>query len=187
VRVNEHKRNWQKMKREKEKGLEADTISSLLACHAVEQDHKVLWDDVNILAKEPNTKRRKIHEADAMYLEEEAISQPSCELPALWNPILVREEKMEIVRERKPKIREQVGNTERSKKKGREMEEEPAEMERGKKARIQGQRTVARVRATEQSTSTISELFGDVRVDILSLMMGTAISVSEASLVFNLF
>jgi hypothetical protein len=29
------------------------------------------------------------------------------------------------------------------------MEEEPAEMERGKKARIQGQKTVARVRATE--------------------------------------
>jgi len=56
---------------------------------------------------------------------------------------------MEIIRERKPKIREQVGNTERSKKRGREMEEEPAEMERGKKARIQGQKTVARVRATE--------------------------------------
>jgi hypothetical protein len=68
VRVNEHKRNWQKMKREKEEGLEAATFSSLLACHAVEQDHKVLWDDVNILAKEPNTKRRKIHEAAAMYL-----------------------------------------------------------------------------------------------------------------------
>jgi hypothetical protein len=38
---------------------------------------------------------------------------------------------MEIVRERKPKIREQVGNTERSKNRGREMEEEPAEMEEG--------------------------------------------------------
>jgi hypothetical protein len=86
VRVNEHKRNWQKMKREKEEGLEAATISSLLACHAVEQGHKVLWDDVNILAKEPNTKRRKIHEAAAMNLEEEVISQPICELPALWNP-----------------------------------------------------------------------------------------------------
>jgi hypothetical protein len=74
VRVNEHKSNWQKMKREKEEGLEADTISSLLACHAVDQDHNVLWDDVNILAKEPNTKGRKIHEAAAMYLEEEVIS-----------------------------------------------------------------------------------------------------------------
>jgi hypothetical protein len=54
---------------------------------------------------------------------------------------------MTVVRD--PKIREQIGNTERSKKRGREMEEEPAEMERGKKARIQGQKTVARVRATE--------------------------------------
>jgi hypothetical protein len=134
------------MEREKEEGLEADTISSLLACHAIEQDHQVLWDDVNILAKEPNTKRCKIHEAAAMYLEEEVISQPSCELAALWNPIL-REEKLQITR--KPKIRDQVGNTERSKKRGREMEEETAEMERGKKARIQGQKTVARVRATE--------------------------------------
>jgi hypothetical protein len=41
---------------------------------------------------------------------------------------------MQIIRERKPKIREQVGSTER-RKRGREMEEEPAEMERGKKAR----------------------------------------------------
>jgi hypothetical protein len=81
-------------------------------------------------------------------LEEEVISQPSCELPALWNPIL-GEEKMEIVREGKPKIRGKVGNTERSKKRGRAMEEEAAEMERGKKGRIQGQKTVARVRATE--------------------------------------
>jgi hypothetical protein len=144
--------NWQKMKRKKEEGLEADTISPLLACHAVEQDHKILWDDVNIVAKEPNTKRCNIHEAAAMYLEEEVISQPSFEPPALWNPIL-REEKMEILRERKPKIREQVGNTERSKKRGREMEAEPAEMEREKRARIQGQKTVARVKATEHNSS----------------------------------
>jgi hypothetical protein len=81
-----------------------------------------------------------------MYLEEEVISQPSCELATSWNPIL-REEKIQIITERKPKIREQVGSTERRKRR-REMEEEPAEMERGKKARIQGQ-TVARVRATE--------------------------------------
>jgi hypothetical protein len=88
--VNEHKRNWQKMKKEKEEGKEADTISSLLACHAVEKEHQVLWDDVKILAIEQNTKRRKIHEATAMYLEEEVISQPSCELAALWNPILTK-------------------------------------------------------------------------------------------------
>jgi hypothetical protein len=55
---------------------------------------------------------------------------------------------MQIIRERKPKLREQVGSTER-RKRGREMEEDQAEMERGKKAKIQGQKTVARVRATE--------------------------------------
>jgi hypothetical protein len=122
-----------------------------------------------------------------MYLEEEVISQPSCELAALWNPIL-REEKMEIVRERNPKIREQVGNTERSKKRGREMKKEPAEMERGKKARTGlGYKDKQLQELELQSVSTISELLGDVRVDILSLMMGTSISVSETSLVFNLF
>jgi hypothetical protein len=56
---------------------------------------------------------------------------------------------VQIIRERKPKIREHVGSSERSRKRGREMEGEPAEMERGKNARIQGQKTVARVRATE--------------------------------------
>jgi hypothetical protein len=77
VRVNEYKRNWQKTKREKEEGKdEADTISSLSACHTIEQDHQVLWDDVKILAKEPSTKRSKIHETATMYLEEEVINQP---------------------------------------------------------------------------------------------------------------
>jgi hypothetical protein len=39
------------MKREKEEGLEADTISSLLVYHAIEQDHQILGDDVKILAE----------------------------------------------------------------------------------------------------------------------------------------
>jgi hypothetical protein len=64
-----------------------------LACHAIGQDHQVLWDDVQILAKEPNPKSHKIHEAAAMYLEEEVIYQPSCELAASYG---IREE---IVRE----------------------------------------------------------------------------------------
>jgi hypothetical protein len=51
---------------------------------------------------------------------------------------------MQIIRERKPKIMEQFGRTER-RKRGREMEEELAEVERGKKARIQGQKTFARM------------------------------------------
>jgi hypothetical protein len=67
------------MKREMEVSKEADTILSLLACYAIEKDHQVLWDDVKILAKELIIKRRKVHEAATMYLEEEVISQPSCE------------------------------------------------------------------------------------------------------------
>jgi hypothetical protein len=81
-----------------------------------------------------------------MFFEEEVIGHPCCELAALWNPIL-REEKMQRIRERKPKIREQVGNTERSMKTGSEMEEEPAEMKRGKNSGIQGQKIVVRVRS----------------------------------------
>jgi hypothetical protein len=116
-----------------------------------------------------------------MYLEKEVISQPSCELAALWNPIL-REEKVQIIWERKPKIKEQVGSTER-RKRGREMEEETAEMERGKKAKIQGQ-TVARVRATEHKYNLRT---ARRRPSRYTLKMGTAISVSKTSLVFKLF
>jgi hypothetical protein len=63
--------------------------------------------------------------------------------------ILTKRRKDGNCKRKKAKIRKQVGNTERSKKRGWEMEEEPAEMERGKKARRQGQKTVASVRATE--------------------------------------
>jgi hypothetical protein len=65
VRVNEHKRNWEKMKREREEGKDMDNVSSLLAAHAVEQNHKVQWDGMKVLAKETNVKKRKIHEAAA--------------------------------------------------------------------------------------------------------------------------
>jgi hypothetical protein len=74
MRVNEHRRNWDKMKREMEEGMDLDSIPSLLAAHTVENDHQVQWEEVKILAKESNVKKRKIHEAAAMYLEDEIIS-----------------------------------------------------------------------------------------------------------------
>jgi hypothetical protein len=101
ARVNEHKRNWEKMKREREGGKDMDNVSSLLAARAVEQNHKVQWDGEKILAKETNVKKRKIHEAAAMYLEENIVSQPSFELLPVWHSI-VREERKEIIQERKP-------------------------------------------------------------------------------------
>ena len=110
VRVNEHRRNWEKMKRDKDEKKEIENISSLLAIHAVEKDHQIKWEEVKILASEVNMKKRKIHEAAAIYLEEEVISQPSFEIPRIWQP-MIREEKNEIVRERKP--RKKIASKER--------------------------------------------------------------------------
>jgi hypothetical protein len=91
-----------------------------------------------------------------------------------------------IMRQRKSKIREQVGSTERIHlKEQREgnSEEEPAEMDRGNKARIQGQKTVASVRATGHKYNLRTARRPPSRFKYMfSLMMGTAISVSETSL-----
>jgi hypothetical protein len=118
MRVNEHRRNWDKMKREKEEGMDLDSIPSLLAAHAVENDHQVQWEEVKILAKESNVKKRKIHEAAAMYLEDEIISQPSFELPPIWYPMF-KEEKKIIITE-KSKRKEKKSYRHYSRKKERE-------------------------------------------------------------------
>ena len=126
VRVNEHRRNWEKMKKEKEEGNDMDIISSLLAAHAVEKEHQIEWEEVTILANEANMKRRKIHEAAAIYLEEEVISQPSFDIPRIWHS-LIREEKKEIVKERKPKkkvVSEKACSIQQNRKRSREEEEE---------------------------------------------------------------
>jgi L-rhamnose mutarotase len=67
IRVNEHRRNWLKLDREREEGDEAAT-SSLLESHAAEHNHQVNWEEVTILVKESNTRNRKIHEAAAMHI-----------------------------------------------------------------------------------------------------------------------
>jgi hypothetical protein len=41
----------------------------MLAMHAVDNNHQVKWEDVSVLAKESNTKEKKIHEAAAIYIE----------------------------------------------------------------------------------------------------------------------
>jgi hypothetical protein len=74
----------------------------LSASHAVEHNHQVNWEEVTILAKEINTRKRKIHEAAAMHIEDNVISQSSIDIPPLWHSIL-RKEKRVIIRERKPR------------------------------------------------------------------------------------
>jgi hypothetical protein len=51
-----------------------------LAAHTAENKHHVKWEEVKILGQEDHYKR-KIHEAAAMHIESNVISQPSYELP----------------------------------------------------------------------------------------------------------
>jgi hypothetical protein len=69
IRVGEHRRNWIKLKNENERGdKKEENISSLQTMHAVDNNHQVKWEDVSVLvlAKECNTKKRKIHETAAI-------------------------------------------------------------------------------------------------------------------------
>jgi hypothetical protein len=58
------------------------------------------------LGKENHYKKRKIHEAATMHIESNVISQPSYRIPPLWHSIL-REERRQIIRERKPRRKEE--------------------------------------------------------------------------------
>jgi hypothetical protein len=82
-------------------GNEAAT-SSPLAAHAVEHNHQVNWEEVTTLAKESNTRKRKIHGAAAMHIEDNVISQLSIDISSLWHSIL-KKEKRELIRERIPR------------------------------------------------------------------------------------
>jgi hypothetical protein len=86
----------------RENGEDEAATSSLLAARAVEHNHQVNWEEVTILAKETNTRKGKIHEAAVMHIEDNVISQPSIDIPPLWHSVL-RKEKREIMRERKPR------------------------------------------------------------------------------------
>jgi hypothetical protein len=110
-----------------EKDISEENISLLLASHAAENKHNVIWEEVNILGKENHyiyiyKKKKKIHEAAAMKIESNVISQPSYEIPPLWHSIL-REERRQIIRERKPKRKEKQRDKKIARKRGREEEE----------------------------------------------------------------
>jgi hypothetical protein len=64
IRVSEHRRNWLKLDRERERrrGMK-QPHHLLLASHAGVHNHQVNWEEVTVLAKESNTSKRKIHEA----------------------------------------------------------------------------------------------------------------------------
>jgi hypothetical protein len=88
IRVSEHQRSWLKLDREREKEGDEAATSSLLASHAVEHIHQVNWEEVTILSKESNIRKRKIHEAAVMHIKDNVISQPSIDIPPLWHSIL---------------------------------------------------------------------------------------------------
>jgi hypothetical protein len=52
-----------KRERERERGGCEAATSSLLASHAMEHNHQVIWEEVTILAKESKIRKRKIHAA----------------------------------------------------------------------------------------------------------------------------
>jgi hypothetical protein len=85
TRVNDHKRNWLKLLKLQEKDISEENVSSLLVAHATENKHHVMWEEVKILGKENHYKKRKIHEAVAMKIESNVISQPSYEIPPMWH------------------------------------------------------------------------------------------------------
>jgi hypothetical protein len=105
TRVNEHKRNWLKLSKLQENDINEENISFLLAAHAAENKHHVKWEEVKILGNENHLVKRKIHEAAAMHIERNAISQPSYEIPPLWHSML-GDERRQNTRERKPRRKE---------------------------------------------------------------------------------
>jgi hypothetical protein len=62
-------------------------LYSHYSLHAVEHNHQVKWEQVTILAKETNIRKRKIHKAAVMHIEDNIISQPSIDI--LHTPSLV--------------------------------------------------------------------------------------------------
>jgi hypothetical protein len=66
--VNEHRRNRLQLDRGEKKERDEAATSSLFASHAVEHNHQVYWEEVTILAKDSNIRKKKIHEAAIMHV-----------------------------------------------------------------------------------------------------------------------
>jgi hypothetical protein len=86
--VSEHRRNLLKLSRDREISIEEESLSSLLATHAAENRHQILWEEVTILGSENNAKTRKFHKAAVMHIENNMISRPSLDIPQLWHYIV---------------------------------------------------------------------------------------------------
>jgi hypothetical protein len=74
TRSSEHRRNLLKLSRDREIGIEEESLSSLLATHATENKHQILWEEVTILGSENNAKKRKFHKPAVMHIENNVIS-----------------------------------------------------------------------------------------------------------------
>jgi hypothetical protein len=77
TRVSVRRRNLLKLSRDREIGIEDESMSSLFATHAAENRHQVLWEEATILGSEINAKKRKFHEAAVMHIDNNVISRPS--------------------------------------------------------------------------------------------------------------
>lgn len=64
---------------------EGKTNVSRLADHAWDKQHKVLWDKVDIVAREVNWNKRKIVEAAYILENEGCLSQESKDIPGVWH------------------------------------------------------------------------------------------------------
>jgi hypothetical protein len=64
----------------------------------VEHKLQVNWEEVTILVKRSNTRKRKIHEAAAMHIEDNVISQPTIDIPPLCHSLLRKENRKETKR-----------------------------------------------------------------------------------------
>jgi hypothetical protein len=109
------------MDRQREKEEDEVATSSLLTSHAVEHNHQVNWEEMTIVAKESNTRKRKIHEAAAMHIEDNVISQPSIDIPPLWHSIIRKEKR--VNRRKKPKRRSNTNKVNKQDKRGTEKRE----------------------------------------------------------------
>jgi hypothetical protein len=64
---------------------------SKLALHALEEGHKISWNEAKILQIEFNSRQRKYKESAHMVYIENPISQPSLEFPPIWMPFVEEE------------------------------------------------------------------------------------------------
>ena len=78
VRLNEHKTNISK----------GDTANSKLAKHVWENEHRIKWDEVQVLHKETHFYKRKFTEAALINISDSPISQSSLEVRPMWYPHL---------------------------------------------------------------------------------------------------